>query len=144
MVSKPRKDKTLKLSEPEKVDAYIDKLKHPLVPVVKALRKSILSTDKEIGEEIKWNAPTFFFAGEMKPSHPKEYKRYIVVFNLYKKNCIRLVFPSGAKVKDTSGLLEGDYEDGRRLAVFHDIKEVDDKEKALKTVIAKWLKLLDR
>ena len=144
MVSKPRKDKTLKLSEPEKVDAYIDKLKHPLVPVVKALRKSILSTDKEIGEEIKWNAPTFFFAGEMRPSHPKEYKRYIVVFNLYKKNCIRLVFPSGAKVKDTSGLLEGDYEDGRRLAVFHDIKEVDDKEKALKTVIAKWLKLLDR
>ena len=144
MVSKPRKDKTLKLSEPEKVDAYIDKLKHPLVPVVKALRKSILSTDKEIGEEIKWNAPTFFFAGEMRPSHPKEYKRYIVVFNLYKRNCIRLVFPSGAKVKDTSGLLEGDYEDGRRLAVFHDIKEVDDKEKALKTVIAKWLKLLDR
>ena len=144
MVSKPRKDKTLKLSEPEKVDAYIDKLKHPLVPVVKALRKSILSTDKEIGEEIKWNAPTFFFAGEMRPSHPKEYKRYIVVFNLYKKNCIRLVFPSGAKVKDTSGLLEGDYEDGRRLAVFHDIKEVDDKEKALKTIIAKWLKLLDR
>ena len=119
MVSKPRKDKTLKLSEPEKVDAYIDKLKHPLVPVVKALRKSILSTDKEIGEEIKWNAPTFFFAGEMKPSHPKEYKRYIVVFNLYKKNCIRLVFPSGAKVKDTSGLLEGDYEDGRRLAFSH-------------------------
>jgi hypothetical protein len=30
----------------------------------------------------------------------------------------RLVFPSGAKVKDASGLLEGDYADGRRLAMF--------------------------
>jgi hypothetical protein len=144
MNPKPRNEKTVKLSEPEKVDEYIGKLKHPLAPVIKALRESILSTDREIGEEIKWNAPTFFYMGEMKPFNPKEHKRYIVVFNLYRKDCIRLVFPSGAKVEDTSGLLEGNYKDGRRLAIFHDVKEVRAKEKALKTVIEKWLKLLDR
>jgi hypothetical protein len=83
-----------KPSEPEKVDAYIKGLKHPLAKVVEALRKIILSTDREIGEEIKWNAPTFFYSGEMKPSDPKEYKRYLVVFNLYRKDCIRLVSPA--------------------------------------------------
>jgi hypothetical protein len=141
---KPSQTLSTKPSEPEKVDEYVRQLKHPLVAVVEALRRIILSTDCEIGEEIKWNAPTFFYSGEMKPSNPKEYKRYIVVFNLYQKDCIRLVFPSGAKVKDTSGLLEGDYADGRRLAMFHDLDEVKAKEKALQRAITKWLTLLDR
>ena len=141
---KQGQEMSAKPSEPEKVDTYIGKLKHPLLPVVKALRKVILSTDKEIGEEIKWNAPTFFYAGEMKPSDPKKYKRYIVVFNLYQKDCIRLVFPSGAKVNDTSGLLEGNYKDGRRLAMFYGLKDVKAKEKTMKKVIKRWLELLEK
>ena len=138
------KEITIKASEPEKVDAYMSKLKHPLTKVVADLRKIILSTHKEIGEEIKWNAPTFFYAGKMKPTNPKEYRRYIVVFNLFKKDCIRLVFPSGAKVEDKSGLLEGDYTDGRRLAMFYSPKDVKSKEKNLRAVIRKWMKLLEK
>jgi hypothetical protein len=133
-----------KASEPEKVDAYMSRLKHPLAKVVEDLRQIILSTDEEIGEEIKWNAPTFFYAGKMKPTNPKEYRRYIVVFNLFKQDCIRLVFPSGAKVKDESGLLEGDYADGRRLAMFYSSKDVKSKAKALRAVITQWLKLLEK
>ena len=97
-----------KASEPAKVDAYMSRLKHPLAKVVEDLRQIILSTDKEIGEEIKWNAPTFFYAGQMKPANPKEYRRYIVVFNLFKQDCIRLVFPTAARVKDKSRLVDGD------------------------------------
>ena len=133
-----------KASEPEKVDAYMSRLKHPLAKVVEDLRQIILSTDEEIGEEIKWNAPTFFYAGKMKPTNPKEYRRYSVVFNLFKQDCIRLVFPSGAKVKDASGLLEGDYADGRRLAMFYSSKDVKSKAKALRAVITQWLKLLEK
>jgi len=133
-----------KASGPEKVDAYVASLKHPLTQVVKNLRRIILSVDSEIGEEIKWNAPTFFYAGPMKPTNPKEYRRYIVVFNLFRKDCIRLVFPSGAKVKDSSGLLEGEYADGRRLAMFYNVKDVRSKERALRAVIGKWLKLLEK
>jgi hypothetical protein len=80
----------------------------------------------------------------MKPTNPKEYRRYIVVFNLFKQDCVRLVFPSGAKVKDTSGLLEGDYADGRRLAMFYSSKDVKVKAKALRAVITQWLKLLEK
>ena len=133
-----------KASEPDKVDAYMQKLKHPLTDVVAALRRIILNTDSEIGEEIKWNAPTFFYAGEMKPSDPKKYERYIVVFNLHQKDCIRLVFPSGAKIKDSSGLLLGDYADGRRLAFFHNMEEVQSQTKPLQQAIRKWLSLMDK
>ena len=136
------KELATKPSEPRKVDAYIAKLKHPLAPVVKKLRRMILNVDGEIGEEIKWNAPTFFYAGPMKPSNPKEYRRYIVVFNLFRKDCIRLVFPSGARVKDSSGLLEGDYADGRRLVMFYSVEDAVSKEKALRGVISRWLELL--
>lgn len=83
-----------KPSESDKRDAYMNNLKHPLAGVAKALREIILKTDPEIGEEIKWNAPAFFYTGELPPFNPKDYKRHIVVFNFYKQDCIRLVFPT--------------------------------------------------
>ena len=138
------REMTGKASEPEKVDAYMRRLKHPLAKVVEDLRQIILSTEKEIGEEIKWNAPTFFYTGKMKATDPKEYQRYIVIFNLFSQDCIRLVFPSGAKVKDATGLLEGEYTDGRRLAMFYTSKDVKSKQKALRAVILQWLKLLEK
>lgn len=141
---KAKKEALTKPSEPEKVDAYMAKLKHPLTDVVAALRKVILSTDREIGEEIKWNAPTFFYSGEMKPADPKEYKRYIIVFNLFQKDCVRLVVWKGARVNDKSGLLEGDYADGRRLAEFSSMAEVKSKKAALQAVIRKWLETLEK
>ncbi len=141
---KAKQNTSTKPSEPDKVDAYMRKLKHPLKDVVESLRQTILNTDPEIGEEVKWNAPTFFYSGEMRPFNPKEYKRYVVVSNLYRRDCIRLVFPSGAKINDTSGLLEGDYADGRRLALFHNMAEVESKAKALQRAIKRWLTLLDK
>jgi hypothetical protein len=141
---KTKESLSTKASEPEKVDAYMKALKHPLADVVEGLRQIILNTDAEIGEEIKWNAPTFFYSGEMAPSDPKKYKRYIVVFNLFRKDCIRLVFPSGAKVGDASGLLEGDYADGRRLALFSSMEDVRVKKARLQGVLKKWLAVLDK
>lgn len=137
-------DETIKLSEPEKVDKYMHDLQHPLADVVQSLREVILSTDTSIGEEVKWNAPTFFYGGPMKPTNPKEYKRYIIVFNLFKKDCIRLVFPSGARVNDQSGLLEGDYADGRRLAMFYNLDDVKVKRDNLQKIIKTWLGSLDK
>ena len=132
-----------KLSDSEQVTAHIQKLEPTLGKIVETIRQFILSTDKETGERIKWNNPSCYYTGEMKPFDPKEYKREIVVFNLFKGK-IMLVFPSGAKVNDTTGLLEADYKDGRRLIVFKDMKDVKSKEKALRKVIKDWLKLVEK
>jgi hypothetical protein len=141
---KAKKTENIKVSEPDKVNAYMKSVKHPLKGVIEALRQIILSTDPEIGEEIKWNAPTYFYTGAMPPFNPKEYKRYIIVFNLFRKDCIRLVFPSGARLNDKSGLLEGEYADGRRLAQFYSLEEVRSRGKTMQNLIKTWLKTLDK
>ncbi len=116
------------VSEPGKVDEFIHHLEHPLLDAVHYLRKLILGTGKKIGEGIFWNAPTFYYTGKMKAFNPKDYKRYIVGFNFFKKDCIRLIFLRGAVVQDPSGLLEGDYKDGRRLALFYSLDDVRTKD----------------
>jgi len=131
------------LSDSEKVTEHIQKLDVSIAETVDVIRQIILTTDKEIAEQIKWNSPSFYYSGEMKPFDPKEYKRDIIVMNLHKNN-IMLVLPTGAKVRDTSGLLEGDYTDGRRLIKFKDMKDVKEKEKFLRKIIKDWLKLVDK
>ena len=134
---------TKKLTDQEQVTEHIKKLEPAFAKIIETIRQIILSTDKEIGERIKWNNPSFYYTGEMKSFDPKEYKREIVVMNLFKGR-IMLVFPSGAKVNDKSGLLEGDYKDGRRLIIFKDLKDVLAKEKALKKIIKDWLMLVEK
>ena len=132
-----------KLSEQEQVTEHIQKLEPALAQVVETLRRIILSTDPEIGERIKWNNPSFYYTGEMIEFDPKEYKRDLIVMNLHKGR-IMLVFPSGAKVNDQSGLLEGDYKDGRRIAIFKDLEDVQAKQGALQKIIQDWLKLVEK
>ena len=131
------------LGDKDQVSEHIQKLEPALAKIVETLRKIILSADKEIGERIKWNNPSFYYTGEMKAFDPKEYKREIIVFNLFKGR-VMLVFPSGAKINDTSGLLKGDYKDGRRITIFKDLKDVKAKENILKKIIKDWLKLVDK
>lgn len=135
--------KSAKLTDSEQVTEHLKKLDPTVGKIVQTLRKIILSTDNEIGERIKWNNPSFYFTGAMQFFDPKEYKREIIVFNLF-KNRIMLVFPSGAKVNDKSGLLQGDYKDGRRITIFKDLNDVKSKEQSLRKVLKTWLKLVDK
>jgi hypothetical protein len=131
------------LSDQAQVDAHIATLDPTIAPIIEALRKIILSTDKTIGEHIKWNNPCYYYTAEMKPFNPKEYKREIVVFNLYKGR-VMMVFPSGARVNDTTGFLTGEYKDGRRIAVIEDLKDAKAKKKVLQAVIREWLRTIDK
>ncbi len=114
--------KTVTLSDKEKVTLHIQKLEPELAKIVETIRKIILKTDKEIGERIKWNNPSFYFTGEMQPFDPKEYKREIAVFNLFKGRIML----------------------GRRIAIFKDLKDVKLKEKDLQNAIKEWLTLIDK
>ena len=135
--------KATKLSDKDQVTEHIKKLDPSLSKIIEYLRKSILKIDKEIGECIKWNNPCFYYTGEMKPFNPKEYKREIIVLNLFKDR-IMLVFPSGVKVDDQSGLLTGDYKDGRRLVIFNDLADIKSKEQLLHSIVKKWLTLVEK
>jgi hypothetical protein len=132
-----------KLSDSEQVTEHIQKLEPAIAETIEYIRQVVLSTDSDIAERIKWNNPSFYFNGEMAQFDPKEYKRELIVMNLH-KNRIMLVLPSGAKLNHESGILEGDYKDGRRLINFNDLDDVKSKENILNDLIKEWISLVER
>lgn len=143
MVMKKATNLTLGISEPEKVSAYLQQLNHPLLDLVVYIRQSILAVHPEIGEGIYWNVPTFFYTGAMSEFNPKDYKRYIVGLNFYKQDTIRLVLLRGAAANNESGILEGDYKDGRRLISFKSIDDVKSKQVAFEKIIRELVTKID-
>jgi hypothetical protein len=126
-----------KLSGPQQVVEFMDKLDHPLKAGMQALRKIILGADEGITEHIKWNAPSFCFNGEDR-----------VTFNVHRGECILIVFHKGAKTKerkgsgpfleDTTGLLEW-LSDDRAIVKLHSAQEVRAKKAKLEQVVRKWI-----
>lgn len=116
-------------SQAEQVDAFMETLDHPFKAEVQMVREIIKNVNKDISEQIKWNAPSFSYAGES-----------LVTFNLWEKKRIHLVFhnPMISKVKST--LLEGDY-DHRRMAYFEDKKDIESKKSALEKAVKDLIKL---
>lgn len=134
--------KAAKLSGSALVSNYIEQLEEPQKSIVEALREIIMGTDAEIAEEIKWNAPSFYYSGEMKAFDPKTYKRHIIVMNLHKR--VLMVFPHGAKIDNTAGILTGDYADGRRLVDVKSLADAAAIAPALKAAINDWLSKLEK
>lgn len=135
--------KKLKLSDEELVSNFIANLDENLKEIVSLLRETILQTDVEIAEQIKWNSPSFYYKGEMEPFDPKEYKRDIVVLNLHRGN-ILLVFPTGAKVQNTYGVLEGNFPDTRKVIKVLDKEDLLKKIDGIQNVIKEWLSLVEK
>jgi hypothetical protein len=133
-----------KRNEKELVTEYIQKLDPSLAETITFLRQSILAINSEISEHIKWNSPSFYYSGDMKPFNPKEYKRDILVMNIHRGDTILLVFPTGAKIIDTSGLLEGNYLDGRKIAKIKDLDEAKSRQKDLENAIRNWMDQIEK
>ena len=113
-----------KLTDTALVQAYMDKLEHPLKAVLEALRSTIKDANPNISERIKWNAPSYY------------YKEDIVTFGppARKIDEVMLVFHHPSVVKITSALLEGNYKD-RRLAIFKSMEEVESGSGELKRIL---------
>jgi hypothetical protein len=126
------------IHDPASVDAHIRKLDASMAEMVEAIRRIILDTDVVIGEQIKWNSPSFFYTGPMAPFDPKEYRRDIAVLNIHRGYPL-LVLPTGTTINDNTGILEGKYTDGRRMVSFKDLPDVQSKAQNLQIVIGDWL-----
>jgi hypothetical protein len=121
-----------KRNRTEDVDAYMDVLEHPLKAGVQVLREAIKGVHEDIIEEVKWNAPSF------------SYVDYIATFNLRDRDRIHLVFHNPKTPEVKSELLEGSYQDGRRMAYFSDMDDVHAKVPELQRVVGELIKLMDQ
>ncbi|MCR5888292.1 DUF1801 domain-containing protein [Hymenobacter sp. J193] len=124
------------------VEEFLRQLDAPLRAVVESLRQTLLAADPAVGEQIKWNSPSFYYTGPMAPFDPKEYRRDIVVLNLHRSHPL-LVFPTGATIPDPTGLLEGTYADGRRLVPIRDLADAQAKAATLQQVVRAWLERVE-
>ena len=130
--STPKKKKASLVSRTDKVDEYISTLDYPRRDEVQLVREIIKGVDKNIIEEVKWNAPSFSYKGE-----------YLVTFNLRNPAHIHLVFHNPLIPQIKSKLLEGDYVD-RRMVYLANKQDVVAKKSALEKVIKDLVKLIKR
>jgi len=114
-----------------KVDAFLQTKKHPLTKEIQKVREIILQTSDKVEEDIKWSSPTFMYKGN------------IASFYMNAKKLVSLMFHTGASLKDTSGLLEGDGKVSR-VARFADMADIEKKKKALQQIIKEWIKIQDK
>lgn len=121
------------------VPQLIDSLDHPLLPVIHALREVVLAAHPLVGEEVKWNSPSFYYTGEMAPFDPKTYARDIVVLHLRKADQVLMVFPTGARITDAQGVLEGNYADGRRMVSLRSMQDLTAKKAGIQAAVKDWI-----
>lgn len=114
------------------VDSYFRDIDHPFKAEMEAVRAIILGVSDKIAERIKWNAPSFYYKEDLGAFNPRatEYAHLI------------LLFPDGAGMDDSSGLLEGSHKD-RREARFHGLDDVKAKKRALEKLVKNWIALRD-
>jgi transposase len=119
------------INKTPEVDAYMVKLQHPLKLEIQVVRELLKGVNRQITEQIKWNAPSFSYKGE-----------YLVTFNLRETRRVHLVWHNPAIVKLKSGLLEGEYPD-RRMSYLSDMADVKAKRQELTGIARELLSAID-
>lgn len=108
-------------------------LNHPLKDQVERLRTAILDSNDRITEHVKWNAPSFRYAGEDR-----------VTFRLYPEDRTQLVFHRGSKVRSDAGTFAFDDDSGLFRWVANDravvaVQDADARQRDLVDVINRWV-----
>ena len=119
----------------ETVEIFLAELDHPYKSAILALRRAILEADPAIGEEIKWNAPSF------------RTSEHFATMHLRAKNGVQLILHRGAKKRDDGAdMTIHDPEsllawlgDDRASATFGSAEEIQAKRPALTEIIRQWI-----
>jgi hypothetical protein len=125
-------------NDPAAVDAYIRSLDHPLKAELEALRRLILGVHPDIGEGIKWNAPSFHLHD------------YFATTGLRANDHVQLVLHTGAKAKTLPEPLKID--DHAKLLTWHapdraslklaSMADITSKAESLKLIVDQWTKFM--
>ena len=121
------------------VENFLSALDHPLKQEILALRKIILNLDPSIGEDIKWNVPSFFI------------KEFFATFHLRGKDNVQVILHFGAKKRDDT-IQEGVITDPDSLLVwlgkdrasikFDNINEVIERQSAFEDILRQWIQFI--
>ncbi|AHY48151.1 protein of unknown function (DU1801) (plasmid) [Rubrobacter radiotolerans] len=117
----------------QEVDRFMGELDHPLKDEVERLRTAILGSNDGITEHVKWNAPSFRYAGEDR-----------VTFRLYPVDRAQLVFHRGSRVRADAGDFAFDDDTGLLRWVAEDravvaLPDAEARERDVVTIVNRWV-----
>ncbi len=112
------------------VDAWLDAYDNPMKQVVAAIRELALAADARITEDIKWQAPTFVYKGNIASFFPKAKKH------------ASLMFHKGAEIPGAFPHLEGDSKEARSFKVAS-LEDLEAKRDELSAIFVAWCDMRD-
>lgn len=118
------------MSNSNKIDDFLSKLKHPLKAEMEAVIKIIREAGPKIEEDVKWGGPSF------------DYKEPMATFNPRVTDYVAVIFHKGELLNDKTGLLEPGPK-GKAYAKFHSMEEVKKHKANLQRVVKSWIKLMN-
>lgn len=122
------------------VPAYLQSLVHARKDEIEELRLAILDADPQVGERIKWNAPSFVWQGDDR-----------VTMRLQPGDRVELVFHRGAKSKldpqfsfpDPTNLINWVAQDRGVLAI-PDRKSLKENKSKIAKLVLDWMRATSR
>lgn len=120
------------------VTGFLDELNHPFRKEIEKLRIYILTTSKDLTENIKWNGPNYCFENEdritmrIQPTTTKQ---------------IQLIFHRGAKKQEQPAdkIISSESkmlvwkENDRAIVSFKNMKDIDNGKIELTEIIKQWI-----
>ncbi|RXQ98924.1 DUF1801 domain-containing protein [Pseudoxanthomonas composti] len=118
----------------EQVDAFMQASTHPLKPVMEGVRALVLGIDPAIGEDIKWNAPSFYLREHFATLQLRDPAQVQVILHLGAKQRAGVA----VHVDDPTGLLT--WLGPQRASVcFADDLQLQAGRPALAATLRQWL-----
>lgn len=118
------------MSNPNKIDEFVSKLKHPMKAEIEETIKIIRSSSKELEEDVKWGGPSF------------DYKEPMATMNPRITDYVVFIFHKGELINDKSGLLEPATK-GKAYLKLHTMKEIKDNKANIQNIVRSWIKRMN-
>lgn len=122
----------------KEVTDFLNELNHPFRDEIEQLRICVLSADKNLTENIKWNGPNYCFDNEdritMRIQPPTKQ--------------VQLIFHRGAKKQEQpkNSLIEDKFklliwkENDRAIATFKNMEDIENSKANLTEIVKEWIK----
>ena len=120
------------------VTALLDELKHPFRKEIEELRNCILSADKNLTENIKWNGPNFCFDNEDRITiriQPPTKQAQLIFHRGAKKQ----TQPKDKLISNKSKMLIW-KENDRAIVTFKSLQDIENGKAELTTIVNEWIK----
>ena len=128
---------TKQSNKSSEVTEFLNELNHPFRKEIEELRNHILASNRDLTENIKWNAPNYCFENEDRITmriQPMTTKVQLI----FHRGAKKLQQPKDKLIENKSKMLVW-KENDRAIATFKNIQEIENGKDELEKIINEWI-----